>query len=76
MVSVKYFKTTRKSHRFNKNQKVWIAESYGNYMSIYYQFRGSGRYVHGDISKKDTVIGEIKEIEVDDEFAKRIRNRY
>ena len=79
MKTVEYFKASRQTPRFNKNQKVWIRLNAANYLEIRFKFRGKGRYVNGYIDKWSNngqsinpVIGEIKAIEVDDDFAARI----
>lgn len=74
MVEVQYFKATKKTHRWNENQKVWISLNCPNHLYIYHRFRGRGRYVTGIVDKHKTdMVGEIKTIEVDEVFAKRIR---
>ena len=73
MPHLKYFKSQKRTNRFNKNQKVFIRLSAPNHMWIRFKFRGKGRYVNGIIRKYDAPeIGEIKEIEVGKEFYKRI----
>jgi hypothetical protein len=74
MIKVQYFKSTRKTHRFNENQKVWISFNYANHLSIYFRFRGKGRWVGGIIGKFHSSVGEIKTIEVEYNFAKRFIN--
>lgn len=74
-MKVEYFRAQKQTHRFRKNQKVWISYNYDNHLDIYFRWRGKGRYVRGTMSKdQDSVIGEIKSIEVSEEFAKRIIN--
>jgi hypothetical protein len=73
MTKVKYFKAQRRTNRFNENQKVWIRMEYANHLEIYFRWRGKGRYVGGTIDKFASAVGEIKEIDVDDFFAKRVR---
>ena len=69
---VKYFKSRRRTNRFNKNQKVWIEHEYANHLAIRFRWRGKGRYVSGIIDKFSSAVGELKEIEVADGFAERI----
>ena len=73
-MKVKYFKAVKKTNRFNKNQRVWVRSEFANHMWIWFKWRGKGRYVAGTIDKFSLCIGEIKEIEVEDAFAKRIHN--
>ena len=82
MAKVKLFKAQKQTKRFRKNQKVWVTADFGNHAYIRFKWRGSGRYVNGVIDKWNwtseggwnKVIGAdgFKDIEVDDEFAKRI----
>ena len=72
MVEVQYYKARKRTRRFNSNQKVWVSYSHANHLNIYYRFRGNGRYVRGSIGRWSEPVGELKTIEVDDEFAKRI----
>lgn len=71
MAKVKVFKALRGSNRYNKNQKIWIVQEHPNYLQIRHKFRGNGRYVNARLDRDSTIIGEIKEIEVDKEFATR-----
>jgi len=71
MINIKYFRALKRTRRFNKNQKVWIRYEYANHLEIWFKFRGKGRYVGGTIDKFCKVVGELKEIEVSDGFAKR-----
>tara|TARA_R110000782_G_C14613945_1_gene392461 strand:- start:49 stop:270 length:222 start_codon:yes stop_codon:yes gene_type:complete len=71
-MKVEYFKATEKNNRFNKNQIVWIGINCANHLFIYHKFRGSGRYVSGKIDKDSPLVGELKSMEVDNEFAERI----
>lgn len=73
MTKVKLFRAVKRTNRFNQNQKVWISFENGNFLNIWYRYRGKGRYVRGIIDRFSPVIGEIKEIDVSDEFAERIR---
>ena len=72
MKEVQYFKAAKNTHRFNANQKVWIALNCANHMRIWFRWRGRGRYVSGVIDKWSGVVSEIKTIEVEAAFAKRI----
>jgi hypothetical protein len=74
--AVKMFKATRSTNRFNKNQAVWVSFDHANHLDIYFKFRGSGRYVRGVIDKSSPVVGEIKSIDVDGEFASRITGEH
>ena len=70
--NVKYFKTTKQTKRFNKNQKVWITLECANHLYVKFKYRGKGRYVNGTVDKFAKYIGEIKTIEVDKNFASRL----
>lgn len=79
---IKMFKAQRQSNRFRKNQKVWVTVDFANHAFIRFKWRGNGRYVNGVIPKfigqqwnKDIGEDGFKEIEVDDEFAKRLEYR-
>lgn len=74
MPTISYFKTTKKTKRFNKNQNVWIRFSYSNHLHIYYKYRGKGRYVNGIIDRFSKTINEIKTINISDEFYNKITN--
>jgi hypothetical protein len=63
-MKVQYFKATRDTHRFRKNQKVWIDVNHANHLTIRFRWRGSGRTVMGTIDKLHKSVGEIKEISV------------
>lgn len=71
---VQYFKSTKETNRFNKNQKVWVRLDCANHLMIYFKWRGKGRYVNGIIDKFDKCVGDIKIIEVENSFAKKIKN--
>ena len=70
-MEAEYFKAKKSTHRFRENQKVWIQHNFGNHMMIRFKWRGSGRYVTGTIDKFATCVGEIKTIEVDEDFYNR-----
>jgi len=70
-IAIKYFRALRDTHRFRKNQKVWIRTWHHNHYDIRFKFRGKGRYISGIIDNSSPAVGEIKEIEVEDGFAKR-----
>ena len=72
MREVQYFRAAKTTHRFNKNQKVWIRCRHQNHLQIWFKFRGKGRYVSGIAGRFEPYVGEIKTIEVDDEFADRV----
>lgn len=69
---VQYFRAAKQTHRFRQNQKVWIRANFANHLWVWFKWRGSGRYVSGTLDKFDKCVGEIKTIEVEDDFAKRI----
>ena len=69
-MKIEYFKAQKQTHRFRKNQNVWIQFNYANYLDIYFRWRGKGRYVRGTIDKFHTVVGKIKNIDVSDNFAR------
>jgi hypothetical protein len=71
-MKTQYFIAQEKSNRFRKGQKVWIRLNCANHLVIYHKWRGIGRYVEGTIDKFSLLVGEIKTIEVDDNFAERI----
>jgi hypothetical protein len=72
MGRIKMFKSTRDTKRFKTNQKVWIVHDFGNHISVRFKWRGSGRYVSGVCDKHAPCVGEIKEIDVDDDFIARL----
>jgi hypothetical protein len=72
MVAVKYFRATKDTKRFKKNQKVWIVAEGANHCYIKYKYRGKGRYVNGEISTNAKCFGEIKTIDVVKSFADRL----
>ena len=72
MALVKMFKATRATRLINANQRVFVSFNHANHMDIYFKVRGRGRYVHGVIDKGSSAVGEIKEIEVADDFAERV----
>jgi len=84
MAKLKMFKARKETNRFRKNQRVWVEYEFGNHARIRFRWRGNGRYVSGTINKwsftkKATwnpVIGQegFKEIEVEEEFYRRITN--
>jgi len=71
-MKVQYFKAKEESNRYNKGQMVWISFNFANHLHTYHKWRGSGRYVYGVIDKFSPLVGEIKTIDVGDDFAKRI----
>ena len=72
MASLEMFKSKNKTHRFNKNQKVWIQYRYANHSDIVFKWRGKGRYVRGKIdnwgTKSVDYRYDLKQIEVTDKF--------
>ena len=73
MIEVQYFKATMRTHRFNKNQRVWVRFKYSNHMLIWHKFRGKHRYVSGIINNLHPSVGVIKAAMVEDAFGLRIR---
>ena len=71
-MKVQYFKAQKRTHRFNKNQKVWVSYRMGNCLDIYYRFRGRHGYVYGTIDRWSKPVGELKTIDVHEDFARRI----
>lgn len=78
MPTLEMFKSKNRTHRFRKNQKVWIQYRYGNHSDIVFKWRGSGRYVRGKISNYDTnsfdFRYDLKEIDVTEKFYTFIQN--
>ena len=72
MREVQYFKAVKSTNRFRENQKVWIRQDFANHLWIRFKYRGKGRYVNGTIDRLAPAVGELKTIEVDDEFGDRI----
>lgn len=76
-VEVELFRASKDTHRFRKNQRVWVAMNFANHLWIYFKWRGKGRYVKGVIDKFDGGgISEIRKIVVDKPFADTIHNSY
>ena len=75
-MEVQYFKAQNNSNRYRKGQKVWIRLNCANHLLTYHKWRGSGRYVEGTIDKFSPLVGKIKTIDVDDDFAERITNKH
>ena len=76
MGTVKYFKATKKTNRFNENQKVWIRHEFANHLWLFFKYRGKGRCIEGICDKFSNFVGEIKTIDVDDNFADRIHGNF
>ena len=79
MTLVKMFKAQKTTSRFNLNQKVFVSHEFDSHYFIKFKWRGSGRWTTGVIrkynnqyTKQNSIIGEIKEIEVSDNFSKFI----
>jgi len=72
MNKIRLFKTTRRTARFNANQKVWILKRRDSYYEIRFKYRGKGRYVGGRIDVCSKIIGDVREIEVSEEFIHRL----
>jgi muconolactone delta-isomerase len=81
-IIVKKFKAQIETKRFKKNQDIWIECQHANHISCVARWRGRGRYVAYTMSiyPSDTgnyvnkILGSldnIKEVEVDIDFAKR-----
>ena len=75
-MQAQYFKATKRTRRFNENQKVWIRYAFSNHMEVWFKWRGRGRYVSGLVGRWHPCVGEIKVIDVDDAFAQRIAGSY
>jgi hypothetical protein len=69
---IKYFKTTKQTNRFSKNQKVWVVSEQANHLYIVFNYRGKGRYVKGVADKFAKYVGDLKEIDIQPSFAKRL----
>lgn len=69
---LRFFKAQKQTKRFRKNQKVWVVHDFSNHLHIRFKWRGKGRYVIGIISKDSQVIGEMREIEVANDFGCRV----
>lgn len=76
MATVRYFKAQKETHRFNKNQRVWIRAKFANHSLVWFKWRGKGRFVNGVIDNFAPYVGEIKTIEMDEDFAKRIHGEW
>ena len=72
---VYYFNAQKNTNRFNKNQKVWISHLFAHHMYIWFKWRGNGRYVNGIIDRYSKAVGEIKQVDVNETFAKRVWGR-
>ena len=75
MERIKYFRPKEQTNRFSEGQKVWIVLDLGNGYTIYHKWRGSGRYVFGEIAKDSPYIGEVKEMEIPKSFIERMNNK-
>lgn len=75
MSEIEYFKSTKQTHRYNTNQKVWIIHNFANHLYVYFRWRGKGAWVTGIQDKFSKCVGEIKTIDVDDTFANRVHNK-
>lgn len=72
-MKVSIFKAACQTHRFRKNQKVWVREMCQNHMVVWYRFRGKNRYVEGTVDRWATCVGPVAEIDVDEAFWQRIK---
>ena len=81
-ILVKKFKAQIDTNRFKKNQDIWIVALHGNHIDCVAKWRGKGRYVSYTVGIYPSVTNDyvnkilgsldnIKELEVDIEFAKR-----
>lgn len=76
-IKIQYFKALKNTKRFRKNQKVWVCVRHNNYLEVYSKWRGKGRYTYSTLDRWDSgVVGGLKEIEVDDEFYKRVMSKF
>lgn len=74
-MNIRMFKMPFSNKKFNKNQKVWVRFMTGALACcVVGKFRGRGRYVEAWVNwrAKNKEAPEIKDIEVTDEFAKRL----
>ncbi|RLD85288.1 MAG: hypothetical protein DRJ07_03380 [Bacteroidetes bacterium] len=69
MKDIQYFKSKKHTHRFRKNQKVWIRYANANHLELFFKFKGKGRWIKGICDKFALWVGEIKTISVEDKFA-------
>ena len=77
-MKIKMFKAKKETHRFRKNQKIWIVDEMPNHCNIKFKFRGKNRYVKGVIDKwnyngsanynKDIGEDGFKEIDISEKF--------
>ena len=73
MRQVRMFKMPFRTRHFNANQKVWVQMMTGACAArCIGKFRGSGRYVCAWVNWRAKDNPEIKQIEVEDDFAERI----
>lgn len=68
MKEIQYFKSMKNTHRFRKDQKVWISYNCSNHLDLRFKWRGCGRWVKGRLDKYSTCLGKIKTILVEDSF--------
>jgi len=71
-MKLKMFKATAKTHSFALNQDVWIREVGTNHLVVYFKFRGEGEYVQGIIDRFHPSVGEIVEVDVEEQFANEV----
>ena len=77
MKKIQYFKALKNTKRFRKNQKVWVCIRQANYLEVYSKWRGKGRYTYSTVDKwYSGVVGELKEIEVSNEFHKKVMDKF
>jgi len=76
MKKITYFKATKDSNRFNKNQKVWVICYSSNHSDICFKWRGKGRYVTGVINHDCKSMGKLKRMDIADDFFYRLANKY
>lgn len=75
-VQIQMFLATKNTHRFKKNQKVWVRARHQNHLDIYFKWRGKGRYVTGVQDRFADCVGNLKTFAVDKSFATRVINNY
>ncbi len=74
MSSLKMVKLGKQTHLFNRNQKCWIITKPAGMgdCKVKAKHRGNGRYIEAWIHYSDFDHKTIKEVEVTDEFYKKI----
>jgi hypothetical protein len=67
MKQIESFKAHKKTNRFNKNQRIWIQNNFGNHCHIVYKYRNNGRWVKGIINN-EWFNRKTQKFEVKDDF--------